>query len=452
MNYELSSKTLREKLKKIFLDRDNFAEEVRLNVVESSLLNSGVDEWEPNYSLTEMAGFGFINFVRRMSLQPGLKLADDQRSILLIQYAFYQERKRKYFLAIEKYNELENALKPPQEEYAFVNLHNAFCHAMIGKNDEAILKLDKVRRLYSNTHYSENARILMQLIQDSEKREESIRRTIQNENQLAIHLYNNGSYEESIRILSKMENLNKDLSYVYARSLEETGRTKNAIEGYLQLAYQKERKDIAKKANRRLMLIGNFYTDNESLAEKSQKMAKELGDNQSLALVESGKERIESPKILETLRDLKEKNSSEENSLGELTREWEEETRKEEETQEEVTQKIQATEKKYNPYSGNRIISVQFKDGRVLEVSKIQIHQSQATIFTKNFPIQTPVSNISSLSNKGEGGGVGRIGIQKDENRITGMKIRFEKEGLILETERGRKTFSSEKKIDIYIP
>lgn len=58
-----------------------------------------------------------------------------------------------------------------------------------------------------------------------------------------------------------------------ARSLEELGQTNKAIAEYLKLVEKKDAdKDIAKKANRRLLLIGSIYEKTKTLLTTLSRM------------------------------------------------------------------------------------------------------------------------------------------------------------------------------------
>jgi hypothetical protein len=302
MNYELSSKALKDKLRQVFIDRENFENEIKLNVLESSILNSNLKEFKFKLSFEENLGLLLVNTVRFFSLKPPLELETNQTNTLLLQYAFFQERSRRYKLASDKYNDLEKKLKSKSEEIAFVYLHNGFCLAMQGQIDESYTKLRNVVEFFPGTHYAENANLLIIFLKENEKNKKSIQNIKSNPLLYTKRLYENGNYEETLSEISKLPKLTKDLTFVKARSLEELGKTSHAIDEYLPLSKQQENKEIAIKANRRLMLLSNYYEENKELSDISKKNAVSLGDSNAIQTVEKGKEFKQEAKVLEAIQ------------------------------------------------------------------------------------------------------------------------------------------------------
>ncbi|MCZ8342935.1 MAG: hypothetical protein O9301_07890 [Leptospira sp.] len=302
MNYELSSQTLRERLKQMFLSKDDYLTEIKVNILESGIMNSELQETDIRIGYRDRLGLAVINFVRLLNFKPSLELEEQQKTILRLQFAFYMERTRKFPIASKKYQELEddnqNSLS---DEMAFTLLHHGYCLVMMGDRDRAFVKLTKVRDLFPGTHYAENASLLISFIEENKKKKEDLKSKSKKPEELAYSLFQSGDYEETLRTLESLPSLTKDQSYIKARAMEELGRTSNAVQEYIQLVKQKENRDVAVRANRRLLLIGNFYQENKSIVAFSKAEAMRLGDSKAAENIEEGKSLVLKPVIIEKI-------------------------------------------------------------------------------------------------------------------------------------------------------
>ncbi len=302
MNYELSSQTLRERLKQMFLSKDDYLQEVKVNILESGIMNSETKGIDIEMGWRDKFGLAVINTVRTLNFKPFLELEEQQKTIIRLQFAFYMERTRKFSLASKKYDELEDSLEGSlADEHAFTLLHHGYCLVMMGERDKAFVKLRKTTDFFPGTHYAENAELLMSFLVDGDKRRAEFENTNKNPEERLIASFQAGDYESTLKTLETLPNLTKDQSYIKARSMEELGRTSNAVKEYIQLVKQQENKEVAIRANRRLLLIGNFYQENKSLVEFSKSEATKLGDNKAVAQIEEGKSLVLKPIIIEKI-------------------------------------------------------------------------------------------------------------------------------------------------------
>lgn len=302
MNYELSSQTLRERLKQMFLSKDDYMTEVKVNILESGIMNSETEGLDLKMSWKDRFGLYVINSVRFLNLKSPLELEEQQKTILRLQFAFYMERTRKYPIASKKYQELEESITATlSDEMAFTLLHHGYCLVMMGERDKAYVKLNKAIDLFPGTHYAENASLLISFLEDGQKKKEELKSKKKTPEELAYSLFQSGDYEETLKTLESLPILTNDQSYIKARSMEELGKTSNAVKEYIQLVKQKENKEVAIRANRRLLLIGNFYQENKSLVAFSKEEAEKLGDSKAAENIEEGKSLVLKPVIIEKI-------------------------------------------------------------------------------------------------------------------------------------------------------
>ena len=67
LNYELSSKVLREKIKNILITKDDYVSELKNNILESAIMNSQISNEELDISVSERIGLYIVNLVRFIS-------------------------------------------------------------------------------------------------------------------------------------------------------------------------------------------------------------------------------------------------------------------------------------------------------------------------------------------------------------------------------------------------
>lgn len=328
LNYELSSNLLREKFRQMLLSRDDYTNEIKLNITESAILNSRMTEAKIHspdddlyFYLKEKSGLLIINAVRLLNLKGILKLSDDQQDLLKLQFAFYLERTRKFPLASKKYSELEERFNQESSDYAFTLLHNGFCLALAGQTQKALEKLHQTEVLFPSTHFGENAKILIALLLEGKARSDKIDEQYDSDRAKAVALYKVGQYKKALGLFNKVSDRNKKEDFMRARSMEEIGRTANAVQEYIKLVRQKEDKDTAIQANRRLLMIGSIYEKNEELTDFSKENAKKMGDLDIVKKVESGSKLIKKAVIIEKLEKMEGANTEEAKELAELKKE-----------------------------------------------------------------------------------------------------------------------------------
>ncbi|MCB1189373.1 MAG: hypothetical protein H7A23_02660 [Leptospiraceae bacterium] len=331
LNYELSSNLLREKFRQMLLSRDDYTNEIKLNITESEILNSRLTEARIQSSnndfvffIKEKSGMLIINIVRFLNLKSALKLSDDQKDLLKLQFSFYLERTRKFPLASKKYLELEEKFPKESSDYAFTLLHNGFCLALAGQTEEALVKLHQTEVLFPNTHFGENAKILIALLLEGKKRSDKIDETNDNDRAKATALYRVGQYKKALELFDKVPDRIKREDFMRARSMEEIGKTASAVQEYIKLVRQKEDKDTAIQANRRLLMIGSIYEKNKELTDYSKENAQKMGDLEIVKQVEEGSKLIKKAVIIEKLEQLEQNTNTEEGrELAELKKELE---------------------------------------------------------------------------------------------------------------------------------
>ena len=306
LHYELASGLLDARLQNAVEDARDFDGEIRISVLESSVLNVRPDHRALEPDLFEWSGLVGVNFVRMLNGKELLDLRGDARRLLLLQYAFFMQRKKRYDRALVAYQKLEREIDSgTREDRAFVLLHGAFCYALTGQFGDAVVRLKRVRAEFAGTHFAGSAAVLLDYLLHAGG--ETLREA-ENENLPAVRraraYFRSGRFERVLALLeSPADRAGVRERWIYARSLEETGRIEDAVAAYGELRDRAPDPGSRLRANRRLLLLGNFYGAGGEVKTKAERDAVLMGDESALHQLEKRKTHYEKPAFIERVRE-----------------------------------------------------------------------------------------------------------------------------------------------------
>ncbi|MEM7181223.1 MAG: hypothetical protein AAF518_09945 [Spirochaetota bacterium] len=413
LNYELSSNLLKQKFRQMLLNRDDYTKEIKLNITESAILNSRMQETRAQESdsglimdIKEKFGIIVINGVRFLSLKNMLRLSNDLQELVKLQFAFYLERTRKFSSASKKYLELEKKFKKDSSDYAFVLLHQGFCLAMRGETEKALVKLYKTEELFPGTHFGENARILITLLLEGKRQRSRINKEFQDDKRRAVALYQAGQYKQALAILNSMPERTQKENLMRARSLEEMGNTSKAVQAYIDLVQKSEDPEMAKQANRRLLMIGSIYEKNKELTDYSKKNAQEMGDLDIVKKVEVGTKLIQKAVILKKIEEVTSDATTEEDKelFG---------------LQKELVAIRNTTQKQLKRNIKDKLEGVQPLGERTSDTVQIEKNSTEENLIKENPIEEIPPKQQESLPEESTVG-------KKDEKNVVTGKLRIE--------------------------
>lgn len=308
LNLELSSQALRARAKRLAFGRQDFQAEIRQSALESNLLNERA-EGAPLRPV-HYVGLAAVSAARLLLLKSPPDVADDYRTTVLMRYAFYLERNRRFQGAIERYNDLLESIGDGQSDvHAFAHLHLGYCLASIGELENARSQLRLVDELYPATHFSDTARTLLALIEEGERRSERIQAEAPAPLDRARGLFQNGQCPAALAAFDEAAQSGPALSpmdrYRRALCLEETGAASSAVDQYRALAAQSADVETARLANRRLLIIGIYYEGGRALTEQAGRRAYALGDDSAAREITSVAALRQSAQVLEEIETLR---------------------------------------------------------------------------------------------------------------------------------------------------
>jgi TonB family protein len=202
-----------------------------------------------------------------------------------LEAAYFFERSRKYDKAIEIYSKGLGGSNLSNDVSATLILHRGFCSSLTGDYRKAKEDFASVAALVPE---SEEAHVALKLREMTQALEDQVRLAKQSmaaPAQAGKQLFLLANYAEAAKSLQKAilspttDSAEKIQSrYLYARSQEELGQDSDAVLTYRQVIQSAPNTDEAKKANRRLYVLGKFYSNDEDLAKSALKKIEQYQD------------------------------------------------------------------------------------------------------------------------------------------------------------------------------
>lgn len=202
-----------------------------------------------------------------------------------LEAAFFYERSRKYDKANEIYSKGLAEKGIPAEVSATLLLHRGFCASLMGEYSKAATDFDKTVELVPGTEEAHVAQKLKELTLDLEHQVKMALEAKTSPFESGRQLFLLANYAEAAKSLQKVlasptsDSLQKIQSrYLYARAQEELGQDSDAVLTYRTVIQQAPNSEEAKKANRRLYVLGKFYSNDADLAQSAIKKMEKYQD------------------------------------------------------------------------------------------------------------------------------------------------------------------------------
>ena len=202
-----------------------------------------------------------------------------------LEAAYFFERSRKYDKAIEIYSKGLGGSKLSNEVSATLLLHRGFCASLTGDYRKAKEDFSSAASLVPS---SEEAHVALKLKEMTQALEDQVRLAKSRTAAPALagkQLFLLANYAEAAKSLQKAilstttDSAAKIQSrFLYARSQEELGQDSDAVTTYRQVIQTAPNSEEAKKANRRLYVLGKFYSNDEDLAKSALKKIEQYQD------------------------------------------------------------------------------------------------------------------------------------------------------------------------------
>lgn len=222
-------------------------------------------------SLTDRFALPVLNGFNLIIGLKGIYLGKTPEHELVLDLAFQFETYREYAKAIRGYDVYLNEFHLTPDERDFALLHRGFCLAMLSEFKPAVADFEIVAK----SKESKSAAVALKLIEFLKALEERIRyiESIADPALRGELYYNAAAYLKALENFARIDqgHQSERIRFLTARSLEETGKTKEALAIYRELINRPGGSAYAVNANRRMYLLGTFLGDDQSLAQESKK-------------------------------------------------------------------------------------------------------------------------------------------------------------------------------------
>ncbi|HRP68628.1 MAG TPA: hypothetical protein PLY93_03785 [Turneriella sp.] len=219
-------------------------------------------------SLVDRMALPVLNAFNFITGLPRLNLGGSSKKEMVLDLAFQFESFREYAKAVKGYSVFLNDFRLTTNEREFALLHKGFSSAMLG--DFASAKKD-FENVVKNP-LSANVEIAQKLIDFITTLDVQIKKieSVQNDALRGELYYNAAAYTKALENFARIEKntQTEKIQFLTARSLEETGRSKEATAIYRKLI--KNGSTYAVNANRRMYLLGTFLGGDKNLAQESK--------------------------------------------------------------------------------------------------------------------------------------------------------------------------------------
>jgi TonB family protein len=202
---------------------------------------------------------------------------EDDKIINVLEIGYFWERNRKYGEALKIYDDVMKTAGIAPEIKAAVLVHKAFCSSMMGNYKESKAIYEQVINLYPNTEAGVLSWKLLDFIQSMETGRDALEKQQLSEIEKARQFYSLMDFRNAIKNFSVFLG-NKpapepaaEAHYYKGRSHEELGETEEALFEYRTVMNEDKKKVWAKKANRRLLMIGQFYDQQKGIADEAKR-------------------------------------------------------------------------------------------------------------------------------------------------------------------------------------
>ncbi|MBE7437198.1 MAG: hypothetical protein HS115_01995 [Spirochaetales bacterium] len=414
MKYELSSRLLRYKFKRLLHHSEEMESELGLSVADSATLNHAhLTDIRPDPGIQERLAVQMVNVIRALGLKPPLRLDDDRRLLGRLQAAFYFERLKQYKRAADLYSSLIEELQRGSPEHGFALLHAGYCAALQGNVGLASARLKQVTKDHAGSHFGESAEILLEILAERGRQKVRIE-AIPDAEARAREYYRSGRFQEALQTMEQLPDPPPDLTFIRARSLEESGQLEEAKNLYNTIIRSPQASpQMLKFTNRRLLLVNTIYLPDEKEAARAADRAIQLGDTATVTSVQKAVELRMAPVI---------NGDSEDPLLGSLSQEIRaNETR----TAEVIPDRP--------PHRRLPAFSVLLVDQRLIESSRLEFRNDQALVEVDDLQMALPQLLLKELRSPHQ------ILVTAGGTESAGTALRFEREKAYLITVDGEK-------------
>jgi TonB family protein len=233
-----------------------------------------------------------INAIRFSLGKPIISMGEEDKIFNVLEIGYFWERNRKYQEAINVYIQILEKPNVQPDIQSAVMIHKAFCHSMLSEYEASKHIYEQVISMYPNTDAGILSWKLLDFIQSMEKQRSSLEKKGMSDFDRAKQFYLVMDYRNSVKYYSifLQENETSPLKYealfYKGRSHEELGEGEEAMMTYQRIIRDDKTRQWAKQANRRMLMIGEFYDQKKQITDEAKKQLSEYQDQNFISHIQ----------------------------------------------------------------------------------------------------------------------------------------------------------------------
>ncbi|NLB63820.1 MAG: hypothetical protein GX801_06910 [Fibrobacter sp.] len=228
----------------------------------------------------ELINRKLINLIRLLTGEEPLPTTADARALSLVGVAFLLEFDNEFTKAVILYDEILMEKITDSRLYDLVRLHRGFCFAMLGNESVANYEYDMVMASQKASDIGMTAATLKQYLKDSKIAKQKVLASNADALSQALKIAQLGYCDETDSILNTITSTSAYVqgqkAMIRGQCYELRGNKREATKSYIKAVAQGDDIEVAKNANRRLLLISHQLPGEES--EAIEKITKKINE------------------------------------------------------------------------------------------------------------------------------------------------------------------------------
>jgi TonB family protein len=254
---------------------DNFELEARMQAFSSEKIRQPELE-STGKKLLRIPVQVTLNSIRYVLGKPIINPKEDDKIYSVLEIGYFWERIRKYTEALKIYDEVLATTQLTPDIKAAVMVHKSFCYSMIGRYEQSKTIYEKVISEFPATDAGILSWKLLDFLNSMEKGRANVQLQKLPDMEKAKQFYLLMDFRNAIKSFSvfiseeQKSAIVTEARYYKGRSHEELGETEEAMMEYRAVIRMDDTKVLARQANRRMLMLGEFYEQQKNVAEEAR--------------------------------------------------------------------------------------------------------------------------------------------------------------------------------------
>ena len=233
-----------------------------------------------------------LNGIRHLLGKPIINPKEEDRIYSVLEIGYFWERNRRYNEALKIYDEVLGTPDLNRELRAAILVHKAFCYSMTSRYDQSKIIYEQVISNYPNTEAGILAWKLLDFINSMEKEREKVQKARISGMEKAKQFYLLMDFRNAIKdysiFLAQKQPVKTEVEarFYKGRSHEELGEIEEAMMEYRAIIKKDVSKVWARQANRRMLMLGEFYEQQKSISDEAKRQLEAYQDQVFIQNVE----------------------------------------------------------------------------------------------------------------------------------------------------------------------